>query len=187
MIPSVLVAPVVEKVRKKPGKRDAALLLLISWLIPLCVHFLPWSGPAPLQDYVLPFFWMTLAGVYVYGTGVGLLIGLSSPLVTYLVIGFPDTTTVALTALQISIFVFTARGLIGRAPGFWWVAPFAYLAGTAAAYSAQIFLPGFPGYLQVSVACVESLQTALPGMAILAFIHFMLVRLYPQPDDWDAT
>ena len=187
MIPTVSVAPAAEKISKKPGKRDIALLLLMAWIIPLTVHVISRNSAVPWEDYVLPLYWVTLAAVYLFGTGAGLFVGLSAPLVQYLLIGFPDTRSVALLAVQVAVFVGITRVLIRRAPGFWWVAPFAYVGASAVVVALRELLDDAPNFWLSHGVLLRQLQTALPGLAILAFLHFVLVKLRPQPDDWDAT
>lgn len=187
MIPSVSVAPSEEKFVRKPGKRDIALLLLLAWAIPLLIHLLPTNGASGLEVYVLPLFWVTLAAIYLFGTGAGLLVGLSAPLVKYLIIGFPDTRVIADLAVQVVVFVAVTRMLIRRAPGFWWIGPFAYVAGFAATAVIGAVGTGSVSGTNSLPLFFTNLQTALPGLVILGFIHFVLVKIRPQPDDWDAT
>lgn len=184
---SVSVSPAAEKVLRRSGTRDSALLLVVAWFLPLGIHLLPWSGPAPLGAYLLPMFWVTLVAVYLYGTGVGLLIGLTAPLVNGLITGFPSAQFLSVLAFELAVFAIVTRGLIRNSPGFWLSGPFGYVAAKVASTAVQSLFPVFGGLGEPSSFFLRSVQTALPGLLALGLIHLALVKIHPLPDDWDAT
>lgn len=186
MHPSISVPPSGEKAVRKSGRRDSALLLVVAWLIPLGIHLIPWRGDTSLTVSLLPVFWAALVAVYLYGGGVGLLVGLAAPLVDFLVMGFPASRDVFILAIEVTVFVAVIRQLIRRAPGFWWMAPFGYIAARVASIAMET-LPDFHGVKAPLALLLGSLQIALPGLALLALINGVLVKISPQPDDWDAT
>lgn len=186
MHPSISVPPSGEKAVRKSGRRDFALLLLVAWLVPLGVHLVPWKGDTPLTVSLLPVFWTALVAVYLYGGGVGLLAGLAAPLVDFLVMGFSTSREIFILAVEVTVFVAVLRQLIYRAPGFWWIAPFGYIVAKVASIAMET-LPDFQGWEAPMTLLLASLQAALPGLAMLAVINGILVKISPQPDDWDAT
>lgn len=186
MHPSISVPPSGEKAVRKSGRRDFALLLLVAWLVPLGVHLVPWKGDTPLTVSLLPVFWTALVAVYLYGGGVGLLTGLAAPLIDFLVMGFPTSREIFILAIEVTVFVAVLRQLIYRAPGFWRIAPFGYIVARVASIAMET-LPDFQGWEAPMTLLLASLQVALPGLAMLAVINGILVKISPQPDDWDAT
>lgn len=181
------VAPVAEKVLRRSGTRDSALLMVVVWLMPVGIHLIPWSGSAPLGAYLLPMFWVTLVATYLFGAGAGLLVGLTAPLLNGMITGFPSAQLLSILAFELAVFAIVARGLIRNSPGFWLSGPFGYVAAKVASTTVQYFFPVFGGMGEPGAFFIRSVQTALPGMLALALIHLALVKIRPLPDDWDAT
>jgi len=186
MHPSVSVPPAVEKAIQKPSRRDSALLLLLAWFIPLGIHLIPWDGAKPLGASMLPAFWAALVAAYLYGTGVGLLVGLSAPLLNFLVLGFPPSHAVFLLAAETVVFVLVLQPLLRRFPRFWWSAAFGYMMAKVASTGLEV-APAFPHLEAAGALLLQSLRMAWPGWLMLTVINAVLVKAFPPPDDWDAT
>lgn len=190
MNPTVSVPPLAEKTFKKSGMRDSALLLLLAWITPIAINSIPWAGPLPLAAYLIPMFWAEAIAVYLHGFRLGLLIGLTTPLITFAIAGFPDLPKVALLTVQLIAFAAIARLWILRAPRFRWGVPASFVISRAMALGVQAMLPALQMGMDFSApqrVFATAVIVALPGLFVLTLLHFALVKSHPQPDDWDAT
>jgi hypothetical protein len=159
--------------------RETTVLLAVAWLVPVLVHLLPWAGSRPLGVYLLPVFWTTFLAVYFHGAGLGLLVGLVTPLINLLFTGLPALKNAGPMSLEVFFFVLVAALLLRRRPGGRLTAPLAWVAGKALALVVQFFLPALGPVEQPLPHLARSVQHGLTGLAVLAVINVLLVTYYP--------
>ncbi|MDB6165372.1 MAG: hypothetical protein JWQ83_512 [Lacunisphaera sp.] len=167
------------------GWRETTILLAAAGLVPFLVHLLPWSGHRPLGVYVLPVFWTTFIALYFRGAGLGLLVGLVTPVINLLVTGLPVSTTIGSMALEVGCFTLAAALLVRRWPGFRFTAPLAWIIAKGLAVTVQYFIPAFAEYETPWAHLTRSTQNGLAGLAVLAVINVLLVGFYPKTDAWE--
>jgi hypothetical protein len=172
-------------ISRTPRWREAAILVVVAWLVPFLVHTIPWAGPRPLGVYVLPLFWTSFIAVYFYGALPGLVIGMVAPLVNMLLTGQPELRGLGNLGLEMTLFVTAASLFVTRWPGFWLGAPLAWLAAKASVIAIQFLVPAFE-YTGSPVAHLgRSLQNGLTGLGMLAVINWLLAAFYPKGDAWE--
>jgi len=168
------------RVFEKPAVRPTALLLAIAWAIPFVLHMAPWGGAAPLGAFLLPMFWAAFIAVYLYGPGIGLIVGLFSPFLNLVATGLPVAAELRTLMFEVAIFVFLSW-LVLRKPRlrkFWLLAPLAFIA--AHACSAGLLAAGanFLGNASTPVKTffTSAITTGAPGLLVLAAINYALAR-----------
>jgi hypothetical protein len=165
--------------------REAAVLVVVAWLVPFLVHLVPWGGARPLGVYVLPVFWTTFLAVYFYGALPGLAIGLVAPLVNLALTGLPALRMAGNMGMEVAFFAGAAALLAGRWPAFWLAAPLAWVAAKALALTVQFLVPAFEYAGQPWQHLLRSTQNGLAGLGVLAVINVLLVVFYPKTDEWE--
>ncbi len=152
----------------------AFLTLFLMWALPLLVHIIPLTGPAPVGARLLPIFYAPLLAAWIFHPAVGLLASLLMPFINHAFTGMPTLPMTALLSLELVVFSFGL--LLNRK--YWPKLPLAPLVFVAAKVISAILLvfvaivPASPwAYL------VSSLQNALPGLLILLVLHWALLRL----------
>lgn len=170
---------------KAVGWREAAVLVVVAWLVPFLVHLIPWGGVRPLGVYMLPVFWTTFVAVYFYGALPGLAIGLVTPLVNLALTGLPAFRSLGPMGLEVVFFTGAAALLVARWPGFWFTAPLAWVAAKALTIAGQFFVPAFEYAGQPLAHLLRSTGNGLAGLGVLAVINVLLVVFYPKTDEWE--
>ncbi len=170
---------------KTAGWREAAVLVVTAWLVPVLVHVIPWSGARPLGVYVLPVFWTTFLAVYFYGAALGAAIGLVTPAINLFLTGLPGLAAVGAMSLEVGFFAVVAALLVRRWPGYRFAAPLAWIVGKALALTVQYAVPAFGEGENPFLHLLRSTSNGLAGLAVLALINFLLVAFYPKADPWE--
>jgi len=166
------------RVFEKPAVRSTALLLAIAWAIPFLLHMVPppLLGAAPLGAFLLPMFWAAFIAVYLYGLGIGLVVGLFSPFLNLLITGFPVAAQMRFRMLELAIFVLLSW-LVLRNPRlrkFWLIAPLAFIATKA--LTAAILATGVTLFGNAHAPLLDAITTGVPGLLVLAAINYALTR-----------
>lgn len=177
---SSLATPSASGVFRKVTAREAAVLLVIAWLIPFLVHLAPWAGARPLGAYLLPMFWATFVAVYFYGAGAGLLTGLFAPAVNLLVTGLPAWKFFGVLSFELAVFALILAWAVRHAPRFWLLAPLGYLVAKAASTLLQSATPVFGDIGAPARFLAASVAGGAAGLVVLAAINLALVKYYPK-------
>ena len=177
---SSLAAPVASGVFRKVTGREAVVLLVMAWLIPLLVHLAPWPGARPLGAYLLPMFWTTFVAVYFHGAGAGLLTGLFAPAVNLLVTGLPAWRSFGAPSVELVVFVLVTTWAVRRGPRGWLWAPLGYLVARTG--SALLLSPAvvFAGWGTTARFFAHLVAGGAAGLVVLALINGALVKFYPK-------
>jgi hypothetical protein len=172
---------------RKAGIRGTVVLMVTAFLVPFVVHLLPWSGDLPLGAHLLPMFWATFVAVYLYGAGIGLLIGLVAPLANLALTGLPAWRFLSVLSFELAIFALATAWAVRRAPRFWLLAPLGYLVAKLASTGLQAATSVFGDIGAPLAFLANSLAAAWPGLVVLALINLAAVRLRPPSEDWDEA
>lgn len=170
---------------KKAGVRGTTMLMVAAWLIPFGIHLIPWNGSAPLGAHLLPMFWATFVAVYLYGAGVGLVVGLFAPMLNLAVTGFPAWKFLSVLSFELVIFALVTAWLTRRARTLWIGAPLGYLVAKLGSTGLQSFAQVFGDIGAPGAFLIRSISTAWVGLIVLAVIHFALTRFDRSSPDWD--
>jgi len=168
------------RVFQKPAVRSTALLLAIAWAIPFVLHMAPWGGAAPLGAFLLPMFWAAFIAVYLYGLGIGLVVGLFSPFLNLITTGFPVAAEQRTLMLELAVFVFLSWLALRNPSGrkFWLLAPLAFIAAHACSAGLLAMGVNFFGNANMPVKTffISAITTGAPGLLALAAINYALAR-----------
>ena len=168
--------------------REAAVLLLSSWLVPVLIHLLPALGHRENGVYLIPAFWAAFMAVYFYGSALGVVVALVTPLINLMLTGLPAAGWVGPMSLELVAYTLTCAWLLRRWGTLWLIAPFAYIPAKAFALGVIWAVPAFHARRDVLNHLLDSTCNALPGLGVLLVINLALVLLAPreQGRDWDA-
>jgi len=166
-----------DRVFEKPAVRPTALLLAIAWAIPFVLHKAPWGGGAmPLGAFLLPMFWAAFIAVYLYGLGIGLIVGLFSPFLNLVMTGLPVAAGLRMRMLELALFV-VLSWLVLRKPRwkkFWLLAPLAFIATKLC--TSGVLATGTNFFGNSNAPFIDTIITGAPGLLVLAVINYALVR-----------
>src|SRR5690606_19235263 len=159
----------------------SAVAVAASLAFPYLVHLLPaGQGPQVGATY-LPIYWAPLLATLLFGFVPGLAAAALGPILNHWVTGSPPEFLLTSMTLDLVAFVVFLRLLLDLAPRNLFAAPLAYLAGRALVTAGVWFSSGMPAGSWAGLS--SSLQTALPGIAILTAIGAVLVWLRPRRAD----
>ena len=166
-----------EGVFEKPAALPTALLLAFAWAIPFVLHKAPWGGAAPLGAFLLPMFWAAFIAVYLYGLGIGLAAGLFSPFLNLITTGLPVAAGLRVMMFELAVFVVLSWLVLRRPRGrkFWLLAPLAFIAAHACS-TGVVLVIGTSFFGTAHAPFVSAITTGAPGLLVLAFINYALVR-----------
>ena len=171
-----------KRVFEKPAALPTALLLAIAWAIPFVLHMGPWgNGAVPLGAFLLPMFWAAFIAVYLYGLGIGLVVGLFSPFLNLITTGMPAAAELRMMMLELAVFVVLSWLVLRKPRGrkFWLLAPLAFIAAHICS-TGVVLVTGtsFFGNANAPAAALftNAITTGAPGLLILAAINYALVR-----------
>lgn len=143
--------------------------------LPLAVHALPPVGATPLGAVLLPLFIAPFVAAYLFHPAAALVAALVTPLLNRAITGQPTPQMAMMLTIELCAFTLAALLLRRAWPRFVGNAPLAYVAAklvAAAVLSVTALLPALPvGYL------TTALVNALPGLALLAVVNYLVVRL----------
>lgn len=159
--------------------RCTIILMVTAWLVTLAVHQLPWEGASPLGEHLLPAFWAAFVAVYLFGTGGGLVVALTIPLLNLVAVEQPVFASAGQLALELAVFAVLSGLAVQRWPAMRLTAPLVWLPAHALAWALPVSAPG-DGFPMTVVA-------ALPGLGVLLVLNVALVMLMPKDRDWDAV
>jgi hypothetical protein len=151
----------------------SAVAVVATLVFPYLVHLLPaGQGPQVGATY-LPIYWAPLLAALLFGFVPALAAAVLGPIVNHWVTGSPPEFLLTSMTLELVSFVVILRLLLTLSPRNVVAAPLAYFASrvlvTAAQHLTTLTAPGTWAGLG------SSLQTALPGIAILTVVGAVLV------------
>ncbi|MCX6954867.1 MAG: hypothetical protein NTV51_22140 [Verrucomicrobia bacterium] len=165
---------------KKPGVKETTVLLALAWLVPFAIHLAPWSGSKPLGAYLLPMFWATFVGAYLFGARLGVVVGLFGSVVNLLVTGLPAWKFLSVMSFELVVFAVVTGWAVRRLPRLVLIAPLGYLLAKLASTGLQLATPVFGDIGAPGDFLLSSLGRGAAGLIVLAAINAALVWFYPK-------
>jgi len=159
--------------------RELGMLLCLSVMFPFMVHLIPAPEDAQLGPRLLPIFYAPLLAALLGRQGTAAAVALLAPWLNWALTSHPAPLGAVVMTIELLVFVLAMRAMLLRAGPRWYLAVPAYLAAKAAAALAAAAYPALirgHGPLEWAAQCVA---TALPGIAILVLISWLMLRLYP--------
>ena len=145
----------------------SALFAAGNLLVPLALHTIPDAGAV-----FLPLFFFTLIAAWQFGLWTGLVVALVSPILNYLLIGMPPAALMPGILTKSVAFALVAV-LLARSTHK--VSLWGLIVAVAAMQTAGFVVERFTGTpMGVSL---KLLQMAIPGMLILVFGGYLILRL----------
>jgi len=165
---------------KKATWRETSVLLAVAWFVPFAVHLVPWSGPLPLGAHLLPMFWTTFVGAYLFGARIAVLTGLFAPAINLLVTGLPALAFLAGMSVELTDFALAAAWAVSRFPRVPVIAPLAFVGVNLLVTLVRLLWAGGPATGNVGAALSHAVVGGGVGLAALVLINFALIRLCPK-------
>ena len=148
--------------------------ILATVALPFLVHLLPPINGTPVGAVLLPLFIAPFVALYLFHPAAALLAALVTPSINRALTGQPTAEMAVLLTVELSVFAVAALLFLRRWPRSVLCAPIAYLLAKVVASLVLGFtalIPALPlGYLTSSVV------NALPGLAILLLVNYLVVR-----------
>lgn len=153
----------------------SAVAVAATLAFPYLVHLLP-AGQGPQVGAIyLPIYWAPLLAALLFGFVPALAAAVLGPVLNHWVTGSPPEFLLTPMTLELAAFVLLLRALLMIAPRNVLAVPLAYLSGTALVTAATWLASGTPAGSWAALG--SSVQTALPGIAILTVAGALLVGL----------
>jgi hypothetical protein len=147
-----------------------ALTVALTFALPLLFHLLPSAG-VPLGARFLPIFYAPLLAALFFPAAVALVAGAVAPFLNHALTGNPPLPMAALLSAELVVFVGVLLALRRHWPRLSLVAPLAYLVARTLVFFVQ--QPAALASGEAWGGLLTSLQTALPGLAVLLLLHLL--------------
>jgi len=160
--------------------RELGILLSLSVMFPFLIHILPVPDDARLGPKLLPMFYAPLLAALVGRTRSALLVALAAPWLNWALTTHPAPRTGIVMMIQLVVFVFALRALLAGGHLRWLLAAPAYFACLVVGALVTGIFPALIGGRPALAWAIQGVTTALPGIAILVLINWVVVRSYPS-------
>lgn len=161
------------KANKRVHLPATAVTISLLLLFPFIVHLI--GGPVAGGRW-LPLFYVPVAAVIFFHPGVALTAGLLTPFLNHLLTGSPPLTMAFLLSFELVVFSLVLVAGLRRWPTAWWMAPLAYAVAKFAEFALLLVLPSTLLPMPPAQFFTTSLSNAWPGLLVLLFIHWALVK-----------
>ena len=136
-------------------------------LLPMVVHSIPNGGMI-----FLPLFFFTLVAAYSEGLLVGTLVAISSPLINYFLTGMPMLTMLPIVLFK-SVFIAVAASMVSIH-----FKKINLIAIISLVVTMQVMGSALEYIISGNIErAISSLQLGIPGMIIMAFAGYALLRI----------
>ncbi|MDD4956865.1 MAG: hypothetical protein PHH49_02545 [Candidatus Omnitrophica bacterium] len=150
-------------------------LIIVSAMLPVMFHILPYTGSVPVGARFLPIFYAPLLGILLLRPRDGIIAGALSPVLNHLVTGRPDVPMTVTLSLDMLLFTSLVSLSVIKQKASPLLTPLLYIL--AKFISSYIFLPqdnftGISGNLDIFIT---SLRLSLPGIFMLFVLHSVVL------------
>lgn len=159
--------------------RELGILLTLSVMFPIMIHVFPVPEDTRLGPMLLPIFYAPLLAALWGRTQTAWGVALAAPWLNSVLTSHPAPRGAILITLELAVFVFVLRTLLARCGPRWFYAAPAYLAAMIAATLAATLRPELIDGRPALSWALQSVTTALPGIAVLVLINWAVLRCYP--------
>jgi hypothetical protein len=154
--------------------KETVLLLSGTALLQFIVHLIPSYNNIPMGAILIPMFYAPLIAVMFYGLRVGMITGALAPVINYALMGYPRPELVATMTLELALFALAVSFLLRYKQINKAAAPIAFVSAKTIAV---VFMAAIPFFSPLSNSFfIQSIINALPGIAVLTLLNFMLIR-----------
>lgn len=158
---------------------ELGIVLTLSVLFPVLIHILPVPDDARLGARLLPMFYAPLLAALLGRTPTALVVALAAPWLNLLLTNHPAPRGAVVMMLQLLVFVAALQLMLRRFGPRWFLAAPAYTLGLAASVLLIAVLPDLNGGRPLLAWATGTVTMALPGLAILVFINWLVFRQFP--------
>jgi hypothetical protein len=154
--------------------KTISLILIAAVIFPFLIHLIPPYNGIPIGAFLLPMFYIPFVTLFAYDWKVALPIALLAPLLNFQLTGNPNWEFLAVLTLELILFTGIAYWLLKTNKLKWLAAPLGYLGAKIISSLLLIVMP-----LLSAVPWeffLTSLSRALPGIAVLFLINFLLLK-----------
>ncbi|MFO7445097.1 MAG: hypothetical protein R6W90_01965 [Ignavibacteriaceae bacterium] len=163
---------VVQKGLKNLQVIEITLLLAVSIVIQFFIHLIPPVEGLPLGQILLPAFYAPLFALMFFRMHVALTTAILTPMINYLITGFPRPEILPLLTIELVIFVVIAYFILQNKNVQLISAMTAVVfAKIVSAVIMPLIFTGYAGGL-----LFQSLIVAVPGILILSVLNILLLR-----------
>jgi len=159
---------------KRLQVKETVLLLGGSVLLQFVVHLVPSYNNTPMGAILLAMFYAPLIAAIFFKPHVGIVTAALTPLVNYLLTGFPKPEQGAALTVELLVFVVAASFLLQKKNLKYLSALLALLGAKAASWIVFAVFPIFTAL--TSQFFVQSLINAIPGIFVILFLNIFLLR-----------
>lgn len=158
---------------------ELGILLSLSLLFPFMVHILPVPDDARIGARLLPMFYAPLLAALLGRPRSAFVVAAVAPWLNWALTSHPTPRSAIVTMLQLLVFVWVVRTLVGRLGARWFLAVPAYAAGMLVSMVVAAIFPDLISGRPLVPWILNSMTMALPGVAVLLLINWLAVRYYP--------
>lgn len=160
---------------------ELGVVLALSVLFPFLIHILPVPDDVRLGPRLLPMFYAPLLASLLGRPQSALAVALLAPWLNRLLTGHPLPLGAVVMMVQLVGFVAVLRLLWKTVGPRWFLAAPAYFLGLAASMMVAAVYPDLLGNRPLLIWASGTVTMALPGIAILVFINWLVLSYLP-PD-----
>ncbi len=154
--------------------KTISLVFLAAVFFPFLIHLIPPYNGIPIGALLLPMFYIPFIALFAYDWKVALPIALLAPLLNFQLTGNPNWEFLAVLTLELILFTGIAYWLLKGNVFKWLAAPLGYLVAKIISSLLLIVIPLLPAVPWEFF--LTSLSRALPGIAVLFLINFLLLK-----------
>jgi len=158
--------------------RATLVMLGIAMVLPFLTHLLPAFNGTPAGAILLPMFYAPFIAVALFRVHVGLIAAIAAPLLNYAITGNPASGVLMVLSIELVLFTLIAWQLLKLNNVIAWIAaPISYLLAKGLSGTFLAFVPELVPNVDAASFVINSIQHALPGLAVLLAINVIIKRL----------
>lgn len=159
---------------------ELGIVLALSVMFPFLIHILPVPDDARLGARLLPMFYAPLLASLLGRPQSALVVALLAPWLNRLLTGHPTPQGAVVMMVQLLGFVAVLRLLLKSVGPRWFLAAPAYFLSLVASILVAAVFPDLLGDRPLLAWASGTVTMALPGVAILVVINWLVFRFLPS-------
>ncbi|MEM1136195.1 MAG: hypothetical protein AAGI07_10170 [Bacteroidota bacterium] len=150
---------------------------LLTLVLPFIFHLLPAINGTPAGAMFLPIFYAPFVALLFYRIHVGLIAGISAPIINHLITGNPAWEIVRVLSIELCIFVIIAAILLKLTPKNFFAAPLAYVITKLVSMFILPILNLVPGDISGTMFFTNSVSNGFVGIILLGVVNFFALKM----------